>query len=61
MTLEDVSYHSERAERELQLGLTAPSVSAARSHLQLSSLHKQKVLETRAGESRKPRPPCIIG
>jgi hypothetical protein len=61
MKPEDVLYHSQRAERELHLGLTAPSISVARSHLQLSSLHKKKVLETRASERRKPRPPCIIG
>jgi hypothetical protein len=41
----DVQYHSERARRELDLGLTASSTVAARAHLRLSSLHFQKLRE----------------
>lgn len=59
MKQEDVAYHSERASRELHLGLTAPSMSIARSHLRLSSLHMKKVLDLR-GPGRSPRPLCII-
>lgn len=46
MTRRDaLSYHSERATRELDLGLTAGSTNAARAHLQLASLHMQRVRE----------------
>ena len=55
----DLSYHSERAERELHLGLTASLMSVARSHLQLSSLHMKKVLEMR-GAGPRARPLCIL-
>lgn len=56
---EDLKYHSERALRELQLGLTAPSTSVARSHLQLSSLHMKRVVEMR-GPRLGTRPLCIV-
>jgi hypothetical protein len=59
MIEEDLSYHSERALRELHLGLTAPLISVARSHLQLSSLHMEKVLEMRSPHARV-RPLCIV-
>ncbi len=59
MKEEDTAYHSERALRELHLGLTAPSISVARSHLQLSSLHMKKVFEL-GGPARRPRPLWII-
>jgi hypothetical protein len=55
----ELAYHSDRALRELHLGLTSASIFAARSHLQLSSLHMRKVLEMR-GPGRAPRPICII-
>ena len=57
--MEDVTYHSERALSELHLGLIAPSIAVARSHLQLSSLHMRKVLDLR-GSIRGSRPPCIV-
>jgi hypothetical protein len=55
----ELSYHSDRALRELHLGLTSASIFAARAHLQLSSLHMKKVLEMR-GPGRGPRPICTI-
>ncbi|HEX8224649.1 MAG TPA: hypothetical protein VF605_12600 [Allosphingosinicella sp.] len=56
---DDLNYHSERAQRELHLGLTASLMSVARSHLQLSSLHMKKVLEMRGGGPQA-RPICIV-
>lgn len=52
---EDLDYRSDRALRELHLGLTASSTSVARSHLQLPSSHMKKVVEMR-GEDPKSRP-----
>lgn len=40
---DELSYHSERATRELDLGLTAGSSMAARAHLELASMHMQRV------------------
>jgi hypothetical protein len=42
---EAVSYHSRRATHELDLGLTAESGTAARAHLQLASMHMERVRE----------------
>lgn len=56
---DDLEYHNARSLRELQLGLTAPSMAVARSHLQLSSLHMKRVLEMR-GTDPTPRPHCIL-
>ncbi|WP_114952116.1 hypothetical protein [Sphingosinicella terrae] len=59
MMQEDHAYHSERALRELHLGLTSSSVAAARAHLQLSSLHMKKVCDA-AGPAGRRRPLFII-
>ena len=40
---QEISYHEERALRELNQGFTASSPAAARAHLQLSSLHRERV------------------
>jgi hypothetical protein len=40
-----IEYHSTRAREELDLGLIAQGMAAARSHLQLASLHMQRVRE----------------
>lgn len=40
-----LSYHTHRATRELDLGLTASSSPAARAHLALASMHLQRVRE----------------
>lgn len=42
MTHDDREYHEKRAMQELNLGLAATNILAARSHLQLSSLHLQQ-------------------
>lgn len=42
---EELSYHRQRASRELDIGLASNSLAAARAHLRLSSLHFQKVRE----------------
>jgi succinate dehydrogenase flavin-adding protein (antitoxin of CptAB toxin-antitoxin module) len=44
-----ISYHSQRAMRELDLGLTAGCIPAARAHMQLSALHMEKVRELSGG------------
>jgi hypothetical protein len=59
MNADDQAYHSERALRELDLGLTSSSMPAARAHLQLSSLHREKVMEIREAGARL-KPPCIL-
>lgn len=46
---EIVGYHSNRALRELDLGLTASCFAAARAHLELSSLHMRRAREASAG------------
>lgn len=40
---EQIQYHEQRAMRELDQGLVAKSVPAARAHLELSSLHLARV------------------
>lgn len=41
----DLDYHNLRAQRELDLGLTAQSTPVARAHLTLASMHLQKARE----------------
>ena len=40
-----LNYHTQRATRELDLGLTAGSSLVARAHLKLASMHLQRVRE----------------
>lgn len=40
-----LSYHKQRATRELDMGLTAQSNPAARAHLALASMHLRRVRE----------------
>jgi hypothetical protein len=56
---DELTHHSERARRELHLGLTAQSIPAARAHLGLSSLHMKKVVDLE-GPGRRTRPLCIV-
>lgn len=49
-----IAYHSERAMRELDLGLIASSTAAAKAHLKLSSLHLARVRELGGGAGRGP-------
>jgi hypothetical protein len=42
-TQNDIEFHSERAEAELDLALSANSVQAARAHFGLSVLHVDKM------------------
>jgi len=51
---EEIQYHQSRAARELDLGLSASNLNAARAHLKLSSLHMQRARELGATD---PRPP----
>jgi hypothetical protein len=57
---EHIQYHQDRAARELSLGLTANCIAAARAHLQLSSMHREKVRALGAGLSMA-KPPLIMG
>ena len=43
--LDALNYHSARATREFDLGLTAESSSAARAHLKLASMHMERMRE----------------
>ena len=45
MKQDQIDYHSKRAMKELDLGLMAVSIPAARAHLKLSSLHLQRARE----------------
>jgi hypothetical protein len=56
---EQVTYHSERSTRELQMGLIASSTQAARAHLALSSLHLQRAREAQ-GAPEHIRPPFVL-
>ncbi len=57
---EQIEYHSQRAIGELDRGLVAASVPAARAHLQLSSLHLTRMRELR-GSSKRQDPPAKMG
>ena len=57
---EQIEYHSQRAMRELDQGLVASCVAAARAHLQLSSLHMSRMRDLR-GSSVGQRPPLVMG
>ena len=56
--IEHVEYHEQRAARELSLGLTAQSMAAARAHLQLSSMHRERM---RALGGDSPRVEAVAG
>ena len=50
---DDLDYHTQRATRELDLGLAAPTNSVACAHLKLSSLHMERVRELSDGAAIK--------
>ena len=53
MTTDDIAdYHSTRALAELNLGLTAKGMPASRAHLQLASLHLQRVRESKIDQPK---------
>jgi hypothetical protein len=56
---DQIDYHSDRAMRELDAGLTAKSMPAARAHLQLSSLHMERVREL-GGDTARMKPPYAV-
>ena len=61
MSIQDqIEYHSQRAIRELDQGLMAACVPAARAHLQLSSLHLSRMRELR-GSGKGSNPPLVMG
>jgi len=47
---DEFSYHSQRATHELDLGLTADSSAVARAHLQLASMHMERLRELGSDE-----------
>lgn len=59
--MDELLYHRDRATAELDLGLSAGSLAAARSHLKLSSLHfaKFKALENASRREVKVRRPTF--
>lgn len=61
---DDISYHRQRANRELNQGLASSSIAVARAHLRLSTLHFQKLRELE-GEALQTstvveRPPFVL-
>lgn len=57
--IDSLEYHEARAARELSLGLTAKCIPAARAHLQLSSMHRERSREL-SGGSRTSKPPLVM-
>jgi succinate dehydrogenase flavin-adding protein (antitoxin of CptAB toxin-antitoxin module) len=55
-----IEYHSRRAMRELDAGLTASSIAAARAHLQLSNLHMQRMRELAGDAAAGIKPPLTL-
>ena len=47
-TQDEIEFHSERAEAELDMALGAASIQAARAHFGLSSLHIDKLQSLKA-------------
>lgn len=56
---DQIKYHEDRAAREMAFGLTAQSIPAARAHLQLSSLHRERV-RALGGGSGVSEPPQLM-
>ena len=52
-----IEYHSNRAQKELDLGLTATVMAASRAHLQLAALHMKRMREVAGGS--EPRQPLL--
>ncbi len=40
---QDIQFHTRRARDELHVGLTAPTIEAARAHLALATMHLERV------------------
>ena len=55
-----LEYHEARAAHEMSLGLTATSIPAARAHLQLSSMHRERIRAI-AGACATSKPPQVMG
>lgn len=60
---QDLDYHRQRANRELNLGLASSSIRVARAHLQLSSLHFKKMREIETSglvAAQRSEPPFVL-
>ena len=57
---DQLEYHEARAAHEMSLGLTAKSIAAARAHLQLSSMHRERIRGI-AGAGATSKPPQVMG
>ena len=57
---DQLEYHERRAARELSLGLAAQCIPAARAHLQLSSMHRER-MRAIAGGVTASKPPLVMG
>ena len=61
MPIDDlIEYHSSRAQSEMGLGLRAQVIPAARAHLQLASLHMQRVRELAGRQMPKEKPVLVM-
>jgi hypothetical protein len=50
-----IEYHSTRVTKEIHLGLTTTVMAASRAHLQLATLHMQRLREL-TGQSERHKP-----
>lgn len=57
---DDIAYHRDRAARELNIGLASASLSAARAHLKLSSLHFERLRDLEGQDRSRERPPFVL-
>ena len=57
---DDIAYHRDRATRELNIGLSSASLTAARAHLKLSSLHFQRLRDLEGQGAPQERPPFVL-
>lgn len=55
---EQAEYHSERAREELSKGFVANGLAAARAHLGLSYLHRERARQL--SEGQKAAPPLVM-
>lgn len=55
---DQAAYHRRRASRELDLGLTAASLAAARVHLRLAALHFEQLRAIEGVQAERPLLVC---
>lgn len=55
---DQAAYHRRRASRELDLGLTAANLAAARVHLRLAALHFEQLRAIEGVQAERPLLVC---